>query len=194
MLMAPLTLPTHMAAASLLAARTGTPVMVHRGKRDLSGRQRDLEKMRQRMIARYMRCSGLLRVSNHCIENLACRFAAFSDFTKATRLERDITAMLMTNIFNNPHIEKSFKDRMKGAAEGGKKDPTSCIRYRCGLEGTVVPTSGEGKDDATSATSRIKKPISANNSRGIGFGRAKRRKHKHNPPSESPAARIPAFF
>lgn len=27
--------------------------MVHRGKRDLSGRQRDLEKMRQRMIARY---------------------------------------------------------------------------------------------------------------------------------------------
>ncbi|XP_022235689.1 uncharacterized protein LOC111083452 [Limulus polyphemus] len=81
------------------------------------------------LTANYLACSGLLSVTNHCLERLACEFSVSTQ--KVASLENEIASVVLHTILTNKKILESDKSRIRKAAIHGKKKGGSCRVFFC---------------------------------------------------------------
>ncbi|XP_076358991.1 uncharacterized protein LOC143251606 [Tachypleus tridentatus] len=81
------------------------------------------------LTANYLACSGLLSITNHCLERLACEFSISAQ--KIASLENEIASVVLHNILTNKKILESDKSRIRKAAIHGRNKGGSCRIYFC---------------------------------------------------------------
>lgn len=88
------------------------------------------EKDRDKAMANYLQCDGMLDTADHCLERLACEFSDPASYT-APELDRAVTSILIGHILNNDFIGDSLKKKLKIAAVFGRDHSGLCSRYNC---------------------------------------------------------------
>ncbi|RWS11317.1 hypothetical protein B4U79_06656 [Dinothrombium tinctorium] len=88
------------------------------------------EKHRDKAIANYLQCDGLLERDDHCLERLSCEFSDPLN-RKASELDRDVTAILLGHILNNSYITNGLKRKLKKAAVFGRDNSGRCSVFGC---------------------------------------------------------------
>lgn len=88
------------------------------------------EKDRDKAMANYLQCDGMLDNSDHCLERLACEFSDPASYG-APELDRAVTSILIGHILNNDFIIATLKKKLKTAAVFGRDHSGQCARYLC---------------------------------------------------------------
>ena len=90
------------------------------------------ESARDKAMANYLQCDGMLDRSDHCLERLACEFSDPTAYAAAPELDRAVTSILIAHILGNEFIGSTLKTKLKTAAIFGQTNQGKCsIRFKC---------------------------------------------------------------
>ncbi|KAG9508875.1 hypothetical protein GZH46_02618, partial [Fragariocoptes setiger] len=85
---------------------------------------------KEKLMASYLTCDGLLNDSDHCLERLACEFSDRVNIA-ANRLDRAVSSLLLGHILANTYVPDEFKLRLRAASLYGYTNSGTCSRYSC---------------------------------------------------------------
>ncbi|KAI1304103.1 hypothetical protein HDE_01867 [Halotydeus destructor] len=88
------------------------------------------DKDRDKAMASYLQCDGMLQNGDQCLERLACEFADPVSH-RAPEIDRAVTSILIGHILTNQFIDAGLKGRLKMAAIHGKDHSGKCAKFTC---------------------------------------------------------------
>ncbi|CAA3026403.1 Hypothetical predicted protein [Olea europaea subsp. europaea] len=106
---------------------------------------------RDKLMASYLTCDGLLNDNDHCLERLSCEFSDPHNIERANKLDRAVSSILLGHILINTYIPNAFKLRLKSASLFGYTQSGKCSKFACGkLAGKHEPGLGNRLESSNS--------------------------------------------
>ncbi|XP_074601703.1 uncharacterized protein LOC141855519 isoform X2 [Brevipalpus obovatus] len=85
---------------------------------------------RDKAMANFLKCDGLLTIDDHCLERLSCEFSDPMNYS-VPELDRSVAFIIISHIMQNAFISKRLKHDMRAASNFGKQYTGQCGRYKC---------------------------------------------------------------